>query len=147
MRRFAPLAAALMPLALAGCVMHPAPEIATPTPELPQAFFFRPEASTATALAALMPEGDPAYQTLSQAALADAPNLAEAAARIDTARAGAKGAGANRLPNITADGSVSATASTPRSSDRPGSRASSPPSRPPTAPTSMPAGTSTCSGG
>ena len=106
MRRFAPLAAALMPLALAGCVMHPAPEIATPTPELPQAFFFRPEASTATALAALMPEGDPGYRTLSQAALADAPNLAEAAARIDTARAGAKGAGANRLPNITADGSV-----------------------------------------
>lgn len=106
MRRPLRAAAALMPLALAACVMHPAPEIATPTPDLPEAFFFAPDSATKSALAALMPADDPAYRTLSQAAIAGAPSLAEAMARIDAARAGARGAGAERLPNITADGSV-----------------------------------------
>ncbi|AOL93002.1 outer membrane protein, multidrug efflux system [Porphyrobacter sp. LM 6] len=100
------IAAALLPLALAGCVMHPAPEIATPTPDLPEAFFYTPDARTGNGLAALMPADDPAYRTLSDAAIAGAPNLAEALARIESARAGARRAGAERLPNITADGSV-----------------------------------------
>ncbi len=98
--------AALLPLALAACAMQPAPEIATPTPELPPAFFFQPDANAGAALAALMPQDDPAYRALSAAALTDAPSLAEAAARIDAARAGARRTGAERLPNITADGSV-----------------------------------------
>ena len=106
MRRLNLTGVALLPLALAACALQPAPEIATPTPELAPAYFFRPEAGTATALAALLPEGDPAYRTLSAAALADAPSLAEAAARIDAARAGARRAGAERLPNITADADV-----------------------------------------
>lgn len=97
---------ALLPLTLAACMANPAPEIATPTPELPRAFFYAPDAAAQTGLDALMPEGDPAYRALSTAALAQAPSLAEAAARIDAARAGARRAGANRLPNITADGSV-----------------------------------------
>lgn len=100
------LAAALLPLTLAACVAGPAPDIATPAPELPPAFFFAPDARVETALAALLPSGDPAYRTLSTAALAGAPSLAEAAARIDNARAGARRAGAERLPNLTADGSV-----------------------------------------
>lgn len=104
------LVIALLPLALpallGACVMQPAPEIATPAPELPNAFFFQPQAETGEALAALMPANDPAYRALSQAALAEAPSLAEAAARIEAARAGARRAGAERLPNITADGSV-----------------------------------------
>ncbi len=104
------LALALLPLAfpvlLAACVMQPAPEIATPTPELPPAFFFRPEGGTQAELAALLPTGDPAWQTLSAAAIAQGPSLAEALARIDTARARARRAGAERLPNITADSSV-----------------------------------------
>ncbi|MBU2588587.1 MAG: efflux transporter outer membrane subunit [Alphaproteobacteria bacterium] len=91
---------------LAGCMVHPAPEIATPTPDLPEAFFFAPDADAQTALAALMPMDDPAYSTLADAAIAEAPSLAEALARIDSARAGARRAGAERLPNITADGSV-----------------------------------------
>lgn len=106
MRRPLLVATALMPLTLAACAMQPAPEIATPTPELPAAYFFAPDGTTKTGLAALMPENDPAYRALSQAAIAGAPNLAEALARIDAARAGARGAGAERLPNITADGSV-----------------------------------------
>lgn len=98
--------AALLPLALAACALQPAPEIATPTPELPPAFFFQPDGSAGAALAALMPQDDPAYRALSAAALTDAPSLAEAAARIDAARAGARRAGAERLPNITADANI-----------------------------------------
>jgi multidrug efflux system outer membrane protein len=100
------LSASLLALTLAACSANPAPEIATPTPELPQTFFFAPDTSTQSSLAALMPATDPAYQALSDAAIASAPSLAEAAARIDAARAGARGAGAARLPNITADGNV-----------------------------------------
>lgn len=106
MPRSALLSAALLPLMLGACVMQPAPEIATPVPELPAAFFFTPDSGTQSALAALMPANDPAYAALSRAALADAPSLAEAAARVEAARAGARGAGAERMPNITADGSV-----------------------------------------
>jgi multidrug efflux system outer membrane protein len=95
-----------MALTHAGCMAQPAPKIATPTPELPAAFFYTPEGTAGAQLAALLPQGDPAWQTLSAAALANAPDLAEAAARIDSARAGARGAEAARLPNITADGSV-----------------------------------------
>ena len=104
MRRRNFAGAALLPLALAACAT--VPEVATPTPDLPQAFFFAPEAATGAALAALMPQSDPAYAALSQAALAEGPSLAEALARIDTARAGARGAEAARLPDITADAST-----------------------------------------
>jgi multidrug efflux system outer membrane protein len=100
------LLASLLALTLSACSANPAPEIATPTPELPDAFFFAPDARTEASLAALMPQDDPAYRALSDAAIAGAPSLAEAAARIDAARAGARGAGAARLPNITADGNV-----------------------------------------
>lgn len=97
---------ALLPLTLAACMANPAPEIATPTPAMPQAFFYKPDGAAQSGLAALMPESDPAYRALRTAALAEAPSLAEAVARIDTARAGARRAGANRLPNIVSDGNV-----------------------------------------
>jgi multidrug efflux system outer membrane protein len=90
------LLAALTPLALAACMANPAPDIAVPTPPLPPAFFFTPDSGAQTSLAALMPQDDPAYRTLSEAALSAAPSLAEAAARIDAARAGARRAGAER---------------------------------------------------
>jgi multidrug efflux system outer membrane protein len=105
-RRLPPLATAILPLALGACALQPAPKIATPTPDLPPAYFFRPEGGTGTELAALLPAGDPAWQALSQAAIAGGPSLAEALARIDAARAGARRAGAERLPNITADTSI-----------------------------------------
>jgi len=98
--------AVLLSLILAGCMMQPAPEIATPAPALPENYFFRPDATSGTRLAALMPQDDAAYRTLSGVALANAPSLAEAAARIESARAGARRAGAERLPNITADSDI-----------------------------------------
>jgi multidrug efflux system outer membrane protein len=106
MRRPLLATAALLPLMLAACMANPAPEIATPTPDLPPGFFYAPDNSAGAGLAALMPATDPAYRTLSDAAIANAPSLAEALARIDSARAGARRAGAERLPNITADGDV-----------------------------------------
>lgn len=56
--------------------------------------------------AALLPFADPAYGALLERALISAPDLQAALARIDAARAGARGAGAERLPNVTASGSV-----------------------------------------
>ena len=106
MRRRPLFATALLPLTLAACMAQPAPQIATPPPALPEAFLFQPDAATGSALAALMPGSDPAYRALSEAAISNAPSLAEAAARIESARAGARRAGAERLPNITADGNV-----------------------------------------
>lgn len=91
---------------LAACVAGPAPEIATPTPELPEAYFYAPDNASTASLAALLPSDDPAYAALSEAALERAPNLAEAVARIEAARAGARRAGAERLPNIGADANV-----------------------------------------
>ncbi|KWV91155.1 efflux transporter outer membrane subunit [Erythrobacter sp. YT30] len=99
----------LLTVSLSACVAGPAPEIATPAPELGPEFLYQPEVRTSASLASLMPNNDPAYAALSQIALAEAPTLAEAAARIEAARAGAKGAGAARLPNVTADGSVTGT--------------------------------------
>jgi multidrug efflux system outer membrane protein len=106
MRRRSLIAAGLLPLTLAACMAKPAPEIATPAPELPESYFHRPEAASGAQLAALMPQADPAYRALADAALAGAPSLAEAAARIEAARAGAARAEAERLPNITADANV-----------------------------------------
>jgi multidrug efflux system outer membrane protein len=103
-RRRALATATLPSLALAACVAGP--EIATPTPDLPDNYFYRPDASPGAQLAALMPEADPAYRALASTALANAPSLAEAAARIESARAGARRAGAERLPDIAADASV-----------------------------------------
>lgn len=93
-------------LALSGCAVKPAPEIATPAPELPAAFFFAPTAQTAANVDALLPYGDPAFDMLTAKALEGAPSLAEAVARVDIARGRAARAGAERLPNIRADASL-----------------------------------------
>ncbi|MXP30540.1 efflux transporter outer membrane subunit [Erythrobacter jejuensis] len=100
-------------LALGACVAGPPPEIDTTPPPLPGEFAFTPDSATGASLAALLPSGDPAFADLSALALSDAPTLAQAAARIEAARAGAAGAGANRLPNITADASITGTRTNP----------------------------------
>jgi len=93
-------------LFLAACAAGPAPEVATPPPALPDAFFYQPDSSAEAGLEALLPQDDPAFASLLQAAIAGAPSLAEALARIEAARAGAARAGAERLPNISAQGTV-----------------------------------------
>lgn len=97
-------AAALAPaLILAACAGTQPPRIATPVPDLPDNYFALPQGAAKGDLAALMPQDDPAYRALSTAALANAPSLAEALARVESARAGARGARAARMPNLDAE--------------------------------------------
>jgi multidrug efflux system outer membrane protein len=103
-RRFA-LALAL-PLALAACGLKPAPEVSTPPPELPGAFFYAPDAGASATVANLLPREDPAFRALAGSAMERAPTLAEALARVDAARGRAARAGAERLPNVSADASI-----------------------------------------
>lgn len=98
---------------LAACVAGPPPEIATPTPELPETFTFAADASSAAALDALLPSDDAAYIALSKAALDGSPSLLEAMARVDAARAGARRAGAERLPNLGVSANVTETRTNP----------------------------------
>ncbi len=100
-------------LLLAGCAGGPPPEVATPTPDLPPAFFYAPGESTEADLAALLPADDPAFVTLSTYALENSPTLGEALARIDIARSGAARAGAERLPNLNASTGVEASRTNP----------------------------------
>lgn len=104
---------ACAPLALAACVAGPAPEIATPAPELPESYLYAPDAVTTAKLTTLLPSADPAFAALSASALAEAPTLAEALARIDVARAAARGAGAARLPSIGTNATVTTSRTNP----------------------------------
>jgi len=104
--------AALMALPLVACVAGPAPEIATPVPELPARFFHDPQAQE-EGLGVLLPAGDPAYDALAAQALAQSPDLGQALARVEAARAGAARAGAERSPSISADTSVTGVRTNP----------------------------------
>lgn len=105
-RRFPRPLALVLALSLGACAGGPAPEIATPIPALPDAFFFQPDEAAQAELRALLPSNDPAFKELANAALESAPSLAEALARVDAARANARRSGAARLPNINADASI-----------------------------------------
>ncbi len=98
---------------LAGCAAGPAPQVDTPPPALPATFSYVPDAAQAGSLAALLPSADPAFAALQAAAIADAPSLGEAAARIERARAAARRARAERAPQFDVSGSVETSRSNP----------------------------------
>lgn len=98
---------------LGACVAGPPPEIATPAPELPEDFFFQADGPTVGRVAGLLPNDDPAFAALSTAALAEAPSLAEALARVEAARAGAARIKYERLPNFGFEASVTGTRTNP----------------------------------
>lgn len=100
------LALAGLSLSLAACVAGPPPEIATPTPQLPAEFLYMPDTTSRAGLEALLPSNDAAFNKLAGSVLDSSPSLTEALARIDAARAGARRAGAERLPNIGVDANV-----------------------------------------
>ncbi|WP_343345329.1 efflux transporter outer membrane subunit [Sphingomicrobium sp. XHP0239] len=106
----ASLAAPLVALALSGCNAGPDTVPTVSDVAVPDSFLLAPEAAPAdaAAVAALLPD-DPAFDTLAAAALADAPTLAQALARIDVARSGADRAGARRLPDIGYDATLTAS--------------------------------------
>ena len=107
------------PLTLAGCATtgsmagHPAPDAAVIG--VPVNFALAPDvaAQDRAGLENLLPAGDPAFAALRQMAEDEAPTLAAALSRIDQARAQARLAGANRLPNIGATGALLALSSQP----------------------------------
>ena len=99
----------LLPLLLAGCAtVERAPPPTRAEAGLPAGFVLldRERAALGT-LADLLPRADRAFIELDRRALANAPTLAAAAARIDAARAGLRAARAERLPNIGASSTVS----------------------------------------
>ena len=93
-------------LSLGACGLKPTPQIATPAPDLAPSYLFTPDQETDAKVEALLPQSDPAFVALAAAAIENGPTLAEALARVDGARAGAARAGAERLPNVSADASV-----------------------------------------
>lgn len=101
-------------VALASCAAGPSPEVATPTPVLSPQFLYAPDVQTDAEMAALLPQDDPGFGTLAAQALASSPTLAEALARIDQARAVADRAGAERLPSVGANASVTGQRTNPR---------------------------------
>ena len=113
MKRAALIMAGISSLTLSACVAGPAPDIAAPAPELPSSFAFAPDPAAAATLDALLPANDPAFADLSARALAGAPTLLEAAARIDAAIARSRGASANRMPSVIGDASVTGTRTNP----------------------------------
>lgn len=98
----------LASLLLAGCAtVGRAPPPASAEATLPPGFALLDEARAGTgSLADLLPRDDPAYAALERQALASAPTLAAAIARIDAARAGVRAARAEQRPNVSASGSV-----------------------------------------
>ncbi len=79
---------------------------------LPSSFAYAPDPAARAALQTLLPNEDPAFQTLVAAVDADAPDLQVALARVQAARAALRAAGAERAPNISASGSASRDRST-----------------------------------
>lgn len=101
----------LAPLAatLGGCAAVERP--ASPsTVALPESFALQgpqPDGAADSVLLSLLPSDDPGFAALSRLALAEAPDLAIAIARIDTARAGLRGARAALRPDIAASAGAS----------------------------------------
>lgn len=93
-------------LALAGCIAGPGKLPSASEVTLPAAFRFAPQGAVRTDLQSLLPVSDPAYSALARTALADAPTLAAALARIDLARAQASRTRADRLPQVDGAASV-----------------------------------------
>ncbi len=100
--------ALLFMLLIGGCApVERAPPPALADATLPPAFALLDRAGAPSgALRDLLPQTDAAYAVLERRALASAPTLAAAIARIDGARAGVRAARAEQLPNIAASGAV-----------------------------------------
>lgn len=91
--------------ALSGCASVPLlPD--TSTVSLSARYTYASETSNEVSVATLLPT-DPGFATLKKAAHT-APNIEAALARIDTARALVRAAGANRLPSLSVDSSIAA---------------------------------------
>ena len=101
-------------LALVACAqVRGGPEAASL--KVPQQFFYLPPTEARGAIAALLPNGDPAFTALVARVDAEAPDLQLALARVEIARAGLKSAQAERQPRVDASVGASASRSSPNS--------------------------------
>lgn len=93
---------------LSGCAtVERSPPASRAEAQLPSAFALLDRERTQSGrIADLLPASDPAYVALATRALAAAPTLEEAIARIEAARAGVRGARAEQLPQLNASGTV-----------------------------------------
>lgn len=93
---------------LAGCAsVGEGPSAASVT--APSSFAYAPPVESRETIATLLPNDDPAFQTLLTAVETQAPDLQVALARVDAARAALRAAGAARAPNIGVEGNASYT--------------------------------------
>jgi NodT family efflux transporter outer membrane factor (OMF) lipoprotein len=115
MRGLALLAAAL---ALGACARTPPPS--TAVQPLPPAFYFTSAEGLAPAEWWRRRLEDPALARLIEAALADAPDLAAAAARIEQARAGLQASQAEGMPLVSGSAGVTASRTSPNETGFPG---------------------------
>jgi NodT family efflux transporter outer membrane factor (OMF) lipoprotein len=83
--------------------------------KVPQQFVYMPPTEARGALAALLPNGDPAFAALIARVDAEAPDVQLALARVEIARASLKGAQAERQPRLDASVGASASRSSPNS--------------------------------
>ncbi|MEK7784395.1 MAG: TolC family protein, partial [Chloroflexota bacterium] len=91
---------------LAGCAsVGEGPSASSVT--APSAFVYAPPVESRATLATLLPNEDPAFQSLLTAVETQAPDLQVALARVDAARAALRAAGAARAPNIGVEGNAS----------------------------------------
>jgi NodT family efflux transporter outer membrane factor (OMF) lipoprotein len=111
MKRATPL---LLLTALSACAQVTAgPEAASL--KLPQQFVYLPPTEARGAIEALLSKTDPAFTALVARVDAEAPDLQVALARVEIARAGAKGAEAERQPRVDTSVATSASRSSPNS--------------------------------
>lgn len=99
------LFAALTVVLLTGCASIADGPLATSV-SVPSTFAYAPPQESRAPLSALLPNEDPAFQTLLTAIDTEAPDLQVALARVDAARAALRAAGAARAPNIEARGNA-----------------------------------------
>ena len=93
-------------LLLAGCATQRMPSPQASSVSLPNSFAYAPRGDTPGEIQRLLPTQDSAFITLYASAITNAPDLAVALARIESARATAAGARAERMPRVDASGNV-----------------------------------------
>lgn len=88
-------------------------EIDTSPPELPQQYLYQVEDNELAELSSLLPNADPAFLELKNLAIINSPTLGAALARIETARAIARGSRSNQLPALNGNLNYAETKNNP----------------------------------
>lgn len=99
----------VLSMTIPACTSGPPEAVDTAIASVPPNFALMVNDEANAEVAALLPQNDPAYVILTTEALSQAPSIAQAVARIEQARAGVAVAGAERLPTVDFQSSLTAT--------------------------------------